>query len=267
MTRRLAVSLVALMAMSCGDPGRDRTAGSATPAFETRTLDRQGGDCPDPDTRCARVEARWVEATGGSEAFRQALNRYVEGRLASGLRGIVPEDAAGEDAGVPALADAFVNSYVAFRSAFPDSALAWFHRFNAEVPVATPRVVTVLVVEQSYTGGAHGLEQVAYASFRPDAGTRIGLEDLVSDRNALTAAGERRFREARRVPGGESLAEAGFTFDGDTFSLPDNFGVFPEGIRFRWDAYEIAAYSSGPTEVTVDWGDLAGVLREGAPRP
>jgi hypothetical protein len=267
MVPRIAIGLLVVPLLSCGGPGGERGAPFAPPEFETRTLDVRGGECATPDVRCARVEARWIEATAGTEPFRRALNRFVQDRLASGLRGIVPEDAAVEDAGVPALADAFVNAYAAFQREFPDSSLAWFHRFSAEIAVSSPRVVTVLVVDQSYTGGAHGLERLAYASFRPDTGAPVGLDDLVTDRDALTAAGEGRFREARRVADDESLAEAGFTFDGDAFSLPDNFGVFPEGIRFRWDAYEIAAYATGPTEITVEWSELSGVLREDAPLP
>jgi len=259
-------SVLALASISCG--GADQHAPEhALPTFQTRTLEVSGGDCPDADTRCAHVEARWVEAVDGTDEFRVALNEYISDRLAAGLRGIVPEDAALDDAGVSELAEVFVDSFEAFLSDFPEVGASWFHRFDAEVPVASREVVTVRTWERSYTGGAHGLERVAYASFRPESGDRVRLDDLVTSLPPLIAPAERRFREERGIAEDRSLTEAGYTFDGGVFSLPDNFGVYPEGIRFRWDAYEIAAYSTGPTEITVNWSDFSGALREDAPRP
>lgn len=262
-----AVLALGLSATGCGSPETPGEGAVAPLTLERRSLSARGGECPDPETRCATVDASWIEAVAGPEDARLAVNAYVVDRLRSGLRGLLPQSPPLDGAGVPELADAFVESYEEFLREYPDAQAAWFHRFQAEAPLSSHRVVTILTVEQSYTGGAHGLERVAYASFRSDTGERITIDDLVADRSALVRAGERRFREARHAPEGESLEAAGFTFEGGTFALPDNFGVFPEGIRFRWDAYEIASYADGPTEITIEWDDVAGALKTDGPRP
>lgn len=267
MNRRIVALVLAGAAASCGAPEPREERPSTALSFEPRTLSVRGGDCPDAETRCATVDASWIEAVAGPEAGRAAVNDYVLERLRSGLRGVIPEEAAAANAGVEELAGAFVKAFESFLVEFPDHDAAWFHRFKAEALVASSDVVTILTVDQSYTGGAHAIERAAYASFRPAGGRRIGLDDLVTDRSALTAAGERRFREAHRLSDTAAPGEGGFEFEGGAFSLPENFGVFPEGIRFRWDAYEIAAFTDGPTEITVAWDDLGAALRSDAPRP
>jgi hypothetical protein len=97
-------------------------------------------------------------------------------------------------------------------------------------------------------------------SFDVESGQLIGVDELTSDVDTLTALVERHLRADRGLGPDDDLEAAGFWFPEQGFTLPDNLGITAEGVVFHWDAYEIAPYSMGPIDVTVPVEDLAGII-------
>lgn len=115
-------------------------------------------------------------------------------------------------------------------------------------------VVTLDLRSRGYLGGAHGFDERYLLTFRASDGVRLKLTDLVEAKSLslLSTIAEAEVRRARAVPAGQSLQDAGFSIAPNTpLSIPNNFGVTEAGLLVRYNPYEIAPYSLGPTEITL----------------
>ena len=79
-------------------------------------------------------------------------------------------------------------------------------------------------------------------------------------------AGERAFRLARELKETDDLAVAGF-FESAAgrFALNENFAPTVDGLAFHYDAYEIAAYAAGPTDLLIPWEEIADLILADGP--
>jgi len=259
MRTRFAMLAATALAVACSRPAAPPAAPPAldsTPQRIERTF--EGCDPTDPD--CSRAVLSWPELRGGTEAGRAAAETWIRARLLGAIGERAPADPA-------TLADEFLAGYGEFAREFPDSALSYQLERDIDLLSAPPGVISLSAREWVYTGGAHGMDSLALASFDAATGRRISLAALLRD-GALpefTALLERRFRALREIPDGISLAEAGFSFESGAFAPTDNFALTAEGLRFYWNPYEVASYADGPTDVLVKPGDVRPMLREGAP--
>jgi hypothetical protein len=57
------------------------------------------------------------------------------------------------------------------------------------------------------------------------------------------------------------LKQAGFSFPGGNFALPENFGFASDGLIFYYNSYDIAPYYFGPTEVRIPYQEVRELLR------
>jgi hypothetical protein len=70
---------------------------------------------------------------------------------------------------------------------------------------------------------------------------------------------EKEFKVARGLPESTILQDEGFFMEGD-FYLPSSFGFNEEGLYLFYNAYEAAAYALGPTELTIPYDQLNGLI-------
>ncbi|MFN8059081.1 MAG: DUF3298 and DUF4163 domain-containing protein [Vicinamibacterales bacterium] len=220
----------------------------------------QVGNCKGADAACASISIKYPDFTQApSEAARAALNQFIKETLLAPTFTDQPADS------LEARVKQFVAAYDEFRSAFPDAPAMWKVEQSVTIPYQDDRVITFAVVEGSYTGGAHPNEQTTYASFDYLTGERLSFDSLFEGdyEGALRAAGERAFRTARKLGTTESLADAGFQFENGQFALTHNFGIVQNGLRFYYNAYDVAPYVLGPTDMTVGWDELASMARAG----
>ena len=61
----------------------------------------------------------------------------------------------------------------------------------------------------------------------------------------------------------DELHDNGFLTWTDMYPTP-NFLLGPDGVRFYYNAYEIAPYACGPTELVVSYGALKDLLKQEA---
>ncbi|HYO15923.1 MAG TPA: DUF3298 and DUF4163 domain-containing protein [Thermoanaerobaculia bacterium] len=266
---------VLILAFACGgSPEAEPPVAGAPPApaqaaaprppgisWQTRTLERTAAGCGE-EGQCAAVSLEYPEVTAApGEGTVQVLNRFI--------RDFVLAPAVGEEASATpeALAEEVLQEAERFHRELPDAPGGWSLERTVKIVHQTPRVVSLEATESVFLGGAHPNSTVIYASFDPTTGRRISLADLflptVGQR--LREVAERRFRETRGIPPDRSLAEEGFEFEGGSFDLNDNFALLEDGLVFYYNAYEIAAYVMGPTEVKLTREDLAGLVRPDGP--
>ena len=172
-----------------------------------------------------------------------------------------------DGAGVTAkeLIDEFFASYAQLQQQVASYKLPWFLERKAFVVNNAPDILCLSFASRSFMGGAHGNATITFENFNPRTGERVELADLfVNGYEAkLLMLAEARFRDVRAIEEGMNLPDAGFSFsENGTFTLSDNFAIEKDSLTFYYNAYDVAPYALGPTELTLSYDELDGLLKE-----
>jgi hypothetical protein len=221
-------------------------------------------DCPEHLAPCASITLEFFTLAGAPEPVRVAVAAFLDSTV---FAPVDEGDPGSGEAAPDTLMRRFLDGYADFVRRFPDAPGTWSIRRTAR-PVWNERgLFSVEFTEESYTGGAHPNAATRLITFDARDGHRVRLDELVagSDEAPLRDVGERVFRSVHGLGPGEDLVSAGFWFEDGGFQLNDNYAVTPSGLRFHYDAYEIAPYGMGPTDLMLTRRDLAGIARPGGP--
>jgi hypothetical protein len=253
-------ALVALLScaalLSCGK--RDSSPAPSPVRTEMRNFQKSLPGCPtpdEPDGPCVTFRVSYPEVVAApTPEVLTRLNGEIQARLQ-------PKDA---PRGLAAECDATFEEYRRFKAAFPTSAITYFTRRSAEVIDNSPTVLSIQFDEDEFRGGAHPNSERRFLNADPRSGADLRLAEILlpGAQAKLVPIVERRFRAERKVPEGQKLSEAGFSFPDDTFALPKAWGVTPAGVVFHWNTYEIGPRPVGSTTVLVPWPEISDLIRE-----
>lgn len=251
--RTLAPALLLLLSGAC-----------STREHEAAPLVRYAGvhvshEAPN-GTDTSRVTLDWPRFSGGSPHVADSLTRTVERFVFAGWGG---ERTFADD---DSLARAFFGEQASVRRETGMSS-AWFLERSVQVVGDTLGTLSLALAESSYLGGAHPNSVVRLQVRDRRDGRRLSFADLFREgaRDSLSAVCEPYFRTERELAFDAALDTAGFSFEGGRFRVNDNLALTGDGVRFRFDPYEIAPYALGPTEFVVPYAALRSFVRvEGA---
>ena len=135
----------------------------------------------------------------------------------------------------------------------PGTVVDWQVTRSAFIVYSNAHLVSVVVKTDGFLGGAHGFHDESLFVFDGASGRALSWDEVIepTSRDIFERAAEAEFRRARSIPAGQTLPEAGFTFEGDVFTLPQNFAISDRGIVCHYNPYEIAPYVMGATDFTV----------------
>ncbi len=161
-----------------------------------------------------------------------------------------------------ALAQSFIDSFIEYRTDFPDSPLEWYITEKAEVTYQSANTLSIQFSHSNYLGGAHGMSFINYLNVDPRTGEVLGSDELILDRNALLTLAEKKFREFHKIENEVTLEEDGrFFLDEGRFFLPGAMGFAGEMFRMVYNPYEIAPYALGYTELEFTPEELSGIVK------
>lgn len=124
-------------------------------------------------------------------------------------------------------------------------------------------VVSFLVENESFEGGAHGAHSVFGYVIDLNTGEYI-TEDSFAGINYKKNISDliiKKIAEKREVSDPKQLEDIGYNSIGDI--VPNgNFTVDGEGITYYFNEYEIAAYFIGRTEVFIPYGELKSFIAD-----
>ena len=166
---------------------------------------------------------------------------------------------------VDALMQAFIDEYRGLVQDQPSYEHAWFLERKVFVLHNTPEILSTSLSELMFTGGDHGMATVTFTNLDPRTGESVRLSDVFVEgyEAKLLPLAEARFRELRSIEDGMSLTDAGFTlFEDGVFALTDNFAIGDDELTFYYNAYEVAPYALGSTEIVLSYDELNGLLKE-----
>lgn len=152
-------------------------------------------------------------------------------------------------------ADSTIADYQKFKKEFPESKQVWSFRLKARVSFVDDEKISILIVSDSYMGGAHGNVNQMFMNF-DKKGNLLKLENIVEDIDLFKEIAEKKFRLKKNIKKGESYSDAGFNFPNDEFALPANIGLSDTSFILYYNQYEIAPYSMGPTQLLIDFDEL-----------
>ena len=262
---RVAMVFLAIAAACAGAGDRTTARRAAAPPirFDSIRIAATEGDCDVPTGACARVEILYPLAESethhkAADAIHQTAAGWLLGRAGDDARSASPDTVAAQ----------FISAFLDFRRLNPTLKPRWKLTRTVRVDLDTLGVVTLHGVQEDYEGGAHFNTNAFWASFSLATGQRLGVNELVApaDTARFRALVEAAFRKAREFGPAVSFADSGFfPHTGGRFTLPENIGVTRDGLMLFYNRYEAAAYVAGPTDVTLPWRTLRGLLRPDSP--
>lgn len=119
------------------------------------------------------------------------------------------------------------------------------------------RYYSVAYSYYSFMGGAHGNYGNSLYTFDLNTGRQIQLTEIVADTNALRPLLEKAFVESKKEEGQPAPPLSDLLFpEFQKLPMPIEFAVTPEGLRFVYNTYEVAAYAFGMTDEVLTWAQL-----------
>ncbi len=155
----------------------------------------------------------------------------------------------------------FLEKFTAIKREFPESHQSWYVEALGNVTCNTSKFLSLSMVNDSYTGGAHPNQILLFMNFDMESGKLLKNDDVVLDDSRLLVLAEEAFRNYHHVKPEESLAEDGrFFLKNERFFLPAAIGYEGDDLVLYYNSYEIAPYAMGPTELRIPLEDLKGIV-------
>lgn len=246
-----AIAATALIA-GCGS----RKQGIPKVEYEYVILSKMSENCPNLDSACASIYIEYPKILSSpNPSVTDTLNAFVQALLLGGY----------ESSGVGSLDDLmqqFVGAYDDFRADVSDYWIPWYTQRSIDIVGDTAGIVSFSFTIEEYTGGAHSNSARLFDNFDALTGRRVSLADVLVDRYEadLTAVAEVEFRQTYDLDAAVDLGDAGFWFEEGRFRLNDNYSIGNDGITFHYNAYEIAPYVTGPTELVIPYSLIADLI-------
>lgn len=164
--------------------------------------------------------------------------------------------------------NAYIKEYESYRKDMASTGnseymMNWYYDEKGAVEYDNGSILSYSMTNESFTGGAHGSNYVNYYIFDQTSGNVLTYKDIFikgSDKD-LNKLIDKKFRQSKGLKPGESLVDGGGLFE-NHIEHNDNFAVFKDGIKFYYNSYEIAPYSSGPTELIFSWAELGDLVNK-----
>lgn len=226
--------------------------------YEIKTIEKKDADCSPGESDCTYIKFEYPEIIKApNETAREVINGEIKEFL---LQPIFEHE---KFSSLQEIMNDFISAYQKFIKEFPSSPQSWSVERTVSVVYQSPKVLSLELNENQYTGGAHPNAVRIFFNLNTASGKLIKLSDILAPNYEaqLNAIAERKFRELKGLKSDESLSDAGFDFKDNQFSLNENFLIGKAGITFYYNSYEIAPYAMGPTELFLDYSQIKDLIR------
>ncbi len=145
------------------------------------------------------------------------------------------------------------------------ASFSWQKMVNMSVVYNSNYLLCLKYIKYAYSGGAHGMTNIAYDIINLDKGNTISFNSIFKkdSRDTLTTILTKKLRKDYNIPENMTLKEAGFFVD----SIEPNHNIYinGNGIGFLYNSYEIAPYSNGQTNIFLKFNEITSLLKAGTP--
>jgi hypothetical protein len=206
------------------------------------------------DTLCATFSVTVPQLSGGNPAVTTGINHSVQSFILSTV-------GANESLAFPVAMDSaatqFINEFKQTRAENPDMIpMGYTMEIKGSSLLLNSKVATMHLDGYSFMGGAHPNPFTTIVSYNlVDSGKVLTVSALVADTNAVRPLLEAGYKEAKGMKPEENIRDLLYP-ELEKLTMPANVAVLPQGLIFYYNAYEVAAYAVGPTEIVLTWEQL-----------
>lgn len=228
--------------------------------WTTQKFDKHLPGCDaKPAQSCASVQFVYPEITAGPSEGRAEISSAIHDML------ITPIEKGKEPDNAEEFASQILAHYQTWLKQGGDSRLSWLVERKVEVDYSSPNVFSIRLLERVEQGKARAAKNTVYFNFRPEDGTLIQLSELIRpDRMTdFKEIARKHFHDKdQKVPTGEDAK-----VPGQEFSLPTNFAIEKDGLRFRYEEDQVDPHSIRTPEFVVPYSEIRGLLQQGVNLP
>jgi len=224
-------------------------------SFTTETKKWSDGNCDKGDRSCLNIELKYPIAKDGKAGVSEKINEHIKDYLIVSLE---LEDSEEDLNSLEEAAQRFVKSFQEEKESMGDMAHRWAIEIDGK-HATYKDILVIRLLSYTNTGGAHPNVYQSFTNFDLNTGEELYYEDFVIDNKALQKLAEERFFQTREKMEGAIDKEDAFW--GKPFYLPENFAITSKGVKFFYNNYEVLAYAFGPTEYTINYKDLQGIIK------
>ena len=200
-------------------------------------IKKYGEGCHTDDFNCSIISLDLPKASGPEQVAEK-----INARLREHVFSLVFSEEATEAQTYEEYAKEFIANKKRVEEEFGE-AVPWKAIVTGEVISEFENLVSIAVVSEIFTGGAHGYASTSFFNFDPHTGEAFEHGDLFTEEFVDYA--EKAFREQTGIPEGEPINSTGFWFEEEVFKLPINIGITEEEVILIYNSYEIASYAEG----------------------
>ncbi len=134
---------------------------------------------------------------------------------------------------------------------------------NADRYYQNAKIISIVYTYYMYTCGANANYGQFCATFDKQNGTKIGMNELITDQATFLTLAEKAFRKTYKIPDTAKLNDYNcLMFENNQFSMPSQFEFTQEGIKFSYNLYEIACRVDGLYEFTIPYAELQNIVNK-----
>ena len=219
-----------------------------TLVYHMEKVKKKYGNCDTVDAKCASVLLEYPVLDKTDSSRIDLLNSFMKELITNGGY----EE--GENSSIEELCQVFFDDYKSMSSEYPDYPLSWSLERTINIIYNTPEMISLKYHEFNFSGGAHPNYHTSLFTYDNKLQKFVNLGDIIGNKKnlkKLNKVAEKKFRQVWKLSEKEDLAEAGFWFDDNKFSLNNNFALVDSGIIFFFNSYEIGPYAIGTTEIAL----------------
>ena len=231
------------------------TGAKDTLTYNYKTFKQRDADCGNsPDSTCTIAKITYPDFDSKKTLNDSVTRSFIK---------LFATNTGKTDTGYSQLANNFIGTYKAFKKEQPKSTLIFLLDGHARVLKQDSDILTVEISGYSYSGGPHGVDLTSYVNWDKKTNKSIALSNILvaGYQDKLNHIAEKIFRKNEKLLDTAKLNNGRtYFFKDNKFSLPDNYLILPEGIRFLYNVYTIKPYVAGKTELLVPYTQIKALL-------
>lgn len=194
------------------------------------------------------------------DSINQLINAEIV-RIAFDIKGVTPQAAV--DSFTHTYLRKYHNDLIPFYKQEPEG--AWYnytYMLTTRADNSQANILNYEIENDVYEGGAHGSHIITFLNFDKTNGHLLTLADLFAEgyEEPLTQRLLKALMTKLNANSLEELQEAGYLTMNDMYPT-QNFRLTADGILFHYNAYEIAPYSVGATQLKLSLDELTDLLK------
>lgn len=200
--------------------------------------------------------------------------KYFEPKIIDSVKQIITHSFFGDNFSLSApdslllrFEDEYLGNYIKQNKNWHQSGASfnWEKTVSMSVIYNTSYMLCLEYLRYAYSGGAHGMTNIAYDIVHLDEGKVLSYSDIFITEadSALSVLLTEQLRRDYKIPQDISLIEAGFFVE----QVKPNRNIYVDGngIGFLFNSYEIAPYSQGATNIYLEFKQIHKLVKMGTP--